>query len=260
MGKVFFNERLIYFLIILNVIVIYIHSFESLSYYFLVIDIIDSLFTIFFCVEIAVKIASYKKNNLRSYFKNTWNRIDFISILLSLPSVGALFVNDLEVFAGFTILRSLRIFKLLRVIEYIPGGKRISIQLFKALKGVSFIMIAFFVYTTIISLISLSLFKRFAPSYFCNAFESFYTVFKVFSGDGFSDVVSVIQQNSSPVFTAFAKFYFVFIVFTGSILGLSLVNSIFIDQMNQINRQEEGEEIRLLKEIKKEVEALKKEK
>jgi len=30
--------------------------------------------------------------------------------------------------------------------------------------------------------------------------------------------------------------------------------------MNQINRQEEGEEIRLLKEIKKEVEALKKEK
>ena len=30
----------------------------------------------------------------------------------------------------------------------------------------------------------------------------------------------------------FTKFYFVFIVFTGSILGLSLINSIFIDQMS----------------------------
>jgi voltage-gated sodium channel len=174
-----------------------------------------------------------------------------------LPSLGALFVNDLEMFAGFTVLRSLRIFKLLRIIEYIPDGKRISLQLYKAFKGVGFIMFTFFIYTTIISLVSLSLFKRYAPAYFANAFESFYTIFKIFSGDGFSDVVKEIQSHASPLFIAFAKFYFVFIVFTGSILGLSLINSIFIDQMNQINKEADSEEIKLLKELKKEIEELK---
>jgi hypothetical protein len=50
----------------------------------------------------------------------------------------------------------------------------------------------------------------------------------------------------------------VFIVFTGSILGLSLINSIFIDQMNQIAREEEdSEEIKLIKELKKELEEVK---
>jgi len=212
---------------------------------------------LFFCIEICVKISSYRQQNIQSYFKSSWNKIDFVSILLSLPSLGALFINDLEMFAGFMVLRSLRIFKLLRIIEYIPEGKRISIQLFKALKGVGFIMFIFFIYTTIISLVSLSLFKRFAPEYFNNAFESFYTIFKIFSGDGFSDVVKEIQSHSSALFTAFAKFYFVFIVFTGSILGLSLINSIFIDQMNQINKVGDSEEVKMLKELKKELEELK---
>lgn len=257
MKKIFYNDNIIYILILLNVVVIYLHSFSILAPYYFAFDLIDSLFTLFFCVEICVKISSYKDQNLRSYFKSSWNKIDFVSILLSLPSLGALFVNDLEMFAGFTVLRSLRIFKLLRIIEYIPDGKRISLQLYKAFKGVGFIMFTFFIYTTIISLVSLSLFKRYAPEYFANAFESFYTIFKIFSGDGFSDVVKEIQSHASPLFIAFAKFYFVFIVFTGSILGLSLINSIFIDQMNQINKVADSEEIKLLKELKKEIEELK---
>ena len=154
MKKIFFNDQIIYILILLNVIIIYFHSFDFFSPYYFELDLIDSLFTIFFCVEIGFKIAQFKNQKIKSYFKDHWNKIDFVSILLSLPSLGALFVHNLEMFAGFTVLRSLRIFKLLRVIEYIPNGKRISEQLFKAFKGVGFIMFTFFVYTTIISLVS----------------------------------------------------------------------------------------------------------
>lgn len=258
MKKIFFNDRIIYGLILMNVVIIYLHSFDFFRPYYFELDLLDSLFTIFFCVEIGFKIAQFKNQKIKSYFQDHWNKIDFVSILFSLPSLGALFVHDLEMFAGFTVLRSLRIFKLLRVIEYIPNGKRISEQLFKAFKGVGFIMFTFFVYTTIISLVSLSLFKRYAPEHFSNAFDSFYTIFKIFSGDGFSDVVNAVKVNASPLFTSFTKFYFVFIVFTGSILGLSLINSIFIDQMNQIAREEEdSEEIKLIKELKKELEEVK---
>jgi voltage-gated sodium channel len=189
--------------------------------------------------------------------QSPWNRIDFFSIILAVPSIGVLFISDLEIFAGFAALRSLRIFKLLRVIEYIPEGKRISTQLFKALKSISFIIFAFFIYTTIVSLISVSLFRYAAPLYFQNAFESFFTIFKVFSGDGFSDIVASIQDHTSELFTSFSKFYFVCIVFSGSILGLSLINSVFIDQMNQNSANSEKEEMNQLRELKKQLEDIK---
>jgi hypothetical protein len=75
--------------------------------------------------------------------QSPWNRIDFFSVMLAVPSIGVLFIGDLEIFAGFGALRTLRIFKLLRVIEYIPEGKRISAQLFKALKSIFFITLVY---------------------------------------------------------------------------------------------------------------------
>ena len=256
--RIIYNDQLIFALIIINVIVIYLHSFDFLSNYFILFDCIDICFTLFFTLEIGLKISdTNSKNKLKTYLKSPWNRVDLFSILFALPSIGVLFSSNLEIFAGFAALRSLRIFKLLRVIEYIPEGKRISHQLFKALKGIWFIIIAFFIYTTIVSLISVSLFKHIAPLYFQNAFESFYTIFKIFSGDGFSDVVATIQQNSSELFASFSKFYFVFIVFSGSILGLSLINSVFIDQMNQISHLEEEKELDEIKHLKSEITILK---
>ena len=258
MKKLFYNDRLIYTLIILNVVVIYLHSFEFFQAYFFLFDLIDVVFTLFFCIEIAVKIATANgKNKFKSYMQSPWNRIDFFSVILAVPSIGVLFISDLEIFAGFAALRSLRIFKLLRVIEYIPEGKRISTQLFKALKSISFIIFAFFIYTTIVSLISLTLFKHVAPLYFQNAFESFFTIFKVFSGEGFSGIIDVIEKNESVLFTSFSKFYFVAIVFSGSILGISLINSIFMDQMNQAAKKSEKLETAQLNELKKELEDIK---
>jgi uncharacterized membrane protein len=117
MKKIFFNDRIIYGLILMNVVIIYLHSFDFFRPYYFELDLLDSLFTIFFCVEIGFKIAQFKNQKIKSYFQDHWNKIDFVSILFSLPSLGALFVHDLEMFAGFTVLRSLRIFKLLRVID-----------------------------------------------------------------------------------------------------------------------------------------------
>jgi voltage-gated sodium channel len=240
-NKFIISEKLLLQLILLNVALIYLHSFDFFVQYFFVFDLLDVLFTLFFTFEITYNISNSSGNSFLEKFlvfhSDKWNKIDFYSILLSLPSIGVLFVDDLEVFAGFTILRSLRILKILRVIEFIPEGKSISSKMLKALKGVSFIIVAFVIYSTIISLISVTLFKSSAPSYFNNAFDSFFTIFKVFSGDGFSDVVAEISLNSSWIFSYFTKFYFVFIVFIGSILGLSLINSVFIDQMSSLDEK-----------------------
>jgi voltage-gated sodium channel len=233
MKNIFYNEKLIFSLIAINILIIYLHSFNFFKPYYLYFDLIDVGLTLFFTVEIGYSIV-VKYSSFKSYLKSNWNKLDLISILLSLPSILILFSPNFEILSGFIALRSFRIFKTLRIIEYIPNGKKISKKLFKAFKGVTFILFTFLVFTTVISLISVSLFKNVAPNYFQNAFDSFYTIFKIFSGDGFSDVVSEIQYNSSPMMTGFSKFYFVIIVFSGSILGLSLINSVFINEMSSI--------------------------
>ncbi|RAR72462.1 ion transporter [Flavobacterium aciduliphilum] len=233
MKKILQNERLIFNLIAINILIIYLHSFNTFKPYFFYFDLVDVGLTLFFSIEIGYSIF-VKHPSFSSYFKNNWNKLDFISILLSLPSILVIFIPNFEILTGFIALRSLRIFKTLRIIEYIPNGKKISKKLFKAFKGITFILFTFLVFTTVISLISVSLFKSVAPNYFQNAFDSFYTIFKIFSGDGFSDVVAEIQQNTSPLLTGFSKLYFVIIVFSGSILGLSLINSVFINEMSTI--------------------------
>ena len=259
MKKHFYNEKLILAFILINVSIIYLHTFSSFSKFYHLFDILDVIFTLFFSVEIATKIHdTHAKRKFRVYLKENCNKIDFFSIILALPSLGILFMPDLEIFAGFTALRSLRVFKFLRIIEYIPQGKEISKQMFKAFRSISFIIFAFAIYSTIISLISVSLFKSSAPTYFQNAFDAFFTIFKIFSGDGFSDVVGEIEQNSPGSFVYFTKIYFVIIVFSGSILGLSLINSIFIDQMTGVEEQIEDSEKELLKELRKEIDVIKK--
>jgi voltage-gated sodium channel len=227
------NEKLIFFLILFNLIIIYLHSFELFQPYYFYFDLIDIFLTLFFAVEIAHSIIFIYKS-FSVYFKSNSNKLDFISVLLSLPSILILIDSEFEILSGFIALRSFRLFKTLRIIEYIPGGKKITNKILSAFKGVTFILFAFVIFTTVISVISVSLFKNIAPLYFNNAFESFYTIFKIFSGDGFSDVVREIQIHSSEGFTIFAKLYFVLIVFLGTILGLSLVNSIFINEMSTI--------------------------
>jgi voltage-gated sodium channel len=233
MKTIFQNEKLIFLLIIINILVIYFHSFDFFEPYFYIFDIVDIALTLFFSIEIIYSIFIVHKR-FSVYFKNNWNKLDFIAIILSLPSVLIFFDSNFEMLTGFIALRTLRIFKTLRIIEFIPGGKKISKKIFGAFKGVAFILFTFVVFTTVISLVSVGLFKQVAPDYFQNAFDSFYTIFKIFSGDGFSDVVSQIQANSNTATTVFAKLYFVLIVFSGSILGLSLINSVFINEMTTI--------------------------
>ncbi len=249
------NERLIFILITINIIIIFLHSFNYFHDFYYLFDIIDVLLTVFFSIEIGYTIF-VKHVSFSSYFKNNWNKLDFISLVLSIPSVFILFNKDFEILSGFIALRSLRIFKTFRIIEFIPGGKKITKKILFAFKGVTFILFAFTLFTIVVSLITLSLFKNAAPQYFENAFESFFTIFKMFSGYGFSDVVSQIEMNSNQTITVFAKIYFILIVFLGSILGLSLINSVFINEMNSIVDEVEENTDNSIDELKNQIDDL----
>ena len=239
----FYSEKLILAGILFNTLVIYLHSFDSLCEYFPLFVWTDHAFTIYFLCELLVKILFSPQGIFRSfsigikeYFKDSWHYVDFIAISCSIPSLLMAFSSHGVFIEFFVVFRAIRIFKLVRVIEFIPNANEIARSVFKALRSVSFIFISFLIYTTIVSLINVSLFKHNSPKYFSNGFESFYTTFIVFSGDGFFDVTNNIVANASPMKGFFTKVYFAAVILFGSILGLSLINSIFIDEMNRESR------------------------
>ena len=88
-----------------------------------------------------------------------------------------------------------------------------------------------------------SLYKQIAPEYFGNPLESFYSIFRLFSIEGWYEIPDLIASRSSPIIGFFSKLYFVFLLLCGGIIGLSLVNSIFVDAMVSDNNDELQKEV-----------------
>ena len=70
----------------------------------------DYLITIFFLVEIIIRMFSYEKPIL--FFNKNWNIFDFTIVALSLI--------PLELLNAVIVARLLRVFRLLRIISFIP--------------------------------------------------------------------------------------------------------------------------------------------
>jgi len=98
----------------------------------------------------------------------------------------------------------------------------------------------------IIAVMSCSLYKDISPEYFGNPMTSFYSTFKIFTVEGWYDIPDKISAKSNNFIGGLTKLYFIFIMVTGGIIGLSLVNSIFVDAMVSDNNDELLEKVKSL--------------
>ena len=81
------------------------------------IEFIDIAFTLFFIAEATFKIAFYGWD---SYWKDGWNKIDFVIVIFALPSLFDPFING-GVFANTLFaFRALRVFKSFRLFHFSP--------------------------------------------------------------------------------------------------------------------------------------------
>ena len=93
-------------------------------------------------------------------------------------------------------------------------------------------------YIFIIGIFSFYLFKEVSPEYFGNPLNSLYSIFKIFTVEGWYEIPEQLTKNLSSITSFFTYGYFIFVVFSGGIFGLSLVNSIFVDAMVSDNNDE----------------------
>jgi voltage-gated sodium channel len=233
-ARVFINDTVIMTAILLNIIVLFILSFDDVQHHLKLFEYIDDLLTLFFFLEMVVKI---RHLGWKEYISSGWNRMDFLIVILTTPSIILSFFNIPD-FSLLLILRALRVAKFFRFLKFVPHLNELLSGVSRALKASVFVLLAFFMYIIIIALFTCYLFKEVAPEYFGNALISCYSIFKMFTLEGWHEIPEIIAKRGDVQLEFFSKFYFIFIVFTGGIFGLSIVNAIFVDEMVSDNNDE----------------------
>jgi len=232
--KLFLEERFIIALILINALLVFVLGFDLPENRYQILNVADSCITALFVVEMVIKLSVYGKR----YFDSHWNKFDFLLVVISLPAL-LVFIFDVPIqeYSFLLIFRVTRIFKALRFLKFVPGIEHLFKGIQRALKASIFVLIAFTVYIFIIGLFSFYLFKESAPESFGNPLISLYSTFKIFTIEGWFEIPEQVSEVFSPTATFFTYLYFIFVVISGGIIGLSLVNSVFVDAMVSDNNE-----------------------
>lgn len=247
--------------IFLNAIVLFALSFNLPYSSIIWLEVLDIIFLFYFVLEALFKI---REDGWAGYIGEAWNKFDFILLVISLPSVLTLLqggLPDPSVFFVFRVARVVRFFKFLR---FIPNIQELIAGIRRAFKASIFVLLAFFIYGFVVSLISYRIYAPYEPELFGNALRSFYSMFKVFTIEGWYDIPEKIIAGEYKPMTAtgifFTKMYFILIVGTGGLFGLSIVNAIFVEEMVRDNNDELEAKVRTMdKKMDRILEMLKKE-
>ena len=239
--RFFLNDLRILYLIIANALLIFVQEFKLNGN---ILDYFEPVFTLLFVLEMIIKI---NEKGFSKYISNGWNKFDFILIIISIPSLAVIFYSNSALQLNiFLTLRVFRVFKSFRLVRFFPESSSLVSSVQRALKASYIVIAGFFLLVFIVSLVSCSLYKNVVPEYFGNPLDSFYTIFRLFSIEGWYEIPDLIASRSIPFIGFISKLYFVVLLLCGGILGLSLVNSIFVDAMVSDNNDELQKEVTIL--------------
>ncbi len=238
--QVLLNERFILVVILINSVLIYaqVSGYEN---YFM--GILDTICTFIFLFEMIVK---HKEYGVKGYWSDGWNRLDGSLVILSLPSVAALFVpNDMADLSFLMIFRLLRVLRFFRVLHFFPNFTKVIEGFKRAMRESYAILLSFLVIIIIFGLLNCSLFRDADPMHFGTPLRSIYAVFQICTVEGWYEIPNAIAEyyGITTMAAEFVRLYFCFQLILGGIIGMSFINSIFVDAMAQDNNDEVSQKI-----------------
>lgn len=229
----FTNDNIMLVLVLINTSIIFMSGFSHNKGGSILI--IDGLFTLLFLFEAMVKIHVY---GFSRYWSDGWNRFDFILVFLALPSCINIFGNIIPSTGILLSLRAMRAFKAFRMLRFIPNIDSLINGIKLAFKASYIVAIGLIVLLLVFSIITTFLFGTTAPQYFGNPALSVYSIFRLFTIEGWYEMPEAIAINGGTWIAILARVYFSALLFIGGIIGMSLINSIFVDAMAADNNDE----------------------
>ena len=196
---------------------------------------IDYACIVYFVIEAMVKVHTWK---WRGYLQSKWNMLDFVVVLMSLPFLLTPFLA-IHTTGGVTVLRLLRLFRLFRLMRFIPDRDKIAAGIRRSLKASLGVFMGVLLVNLILAMGASMLFGDDAPQFFGTPLKAMYSMFQIFTIEGWHEMPRAIAKaTDSELWAAFARLYFVGSVFGGGIIGLSLANAVFVDQMVSDNNDD----------------------
>lgn len=148
-----------------------------------------------------------------------WNLFDFIIVAVSI--FGA---------SETSILRSLRIFRVLRLISIFPQMRLITEAMLHTLPSLASVVVLILVFFYMYAVICVNLFGGAFPQLFGNLGISFYTLFQVMTLDGWSSVIALPIMQVYP----YAWAVFISFIIIISYVVLNLVVGIVVEAIAEI--------------------------
>lgn len=239
--KLLVNDHFILAVIFINSVVIYLFEigFNNIS-----LLIIDICCTLIFILEMVLK---HLDLGAKGYWSNGWNRFDGVIVILSLPSLVLPFL-DVTTFNFSTLLtlRMMRLLRFFRLFHFFPNIAQIAAGLKRALRDSGVVLISFALVIFIFGLINCSLYRDVVPQYFDTPFNSIYTVFRLFTIEGWYEIPDAISAATSPVIGNLSRLYFCLLLGSFGMLGMSFINSVFVDAMVEDNNDDVKEQLNRL--------------
>ena len=186
------------------------------SDYIYLLEFFDYGITIFFTIEILIRIVAEK--SLVKFFKDGWNVFDFIIVTISLVPVG----GTESVF----VARLLRIIRILRIVTVVPAFRHIIEALIKTIPRVGFIALLMFIFIYIWGAIGTLIFGELEADRWGNIGVAMLTLMQVATYDDWGaimgDVIGVYPMS---------WIYFVSFIIINAVVLLNMVIGVIVDVM-----------------------------
>ena len=214
----------------------------------------DIAVTLFFLLEIAIRyIASEDK---KRFFKSGWNIFDTLIVVVSLIPI-----EDSEL---ALLGRLVRVFRVLRMVSFVPELRILINSLLKAMPQLSYVMLLMFIIFYIYGAVGSFFFSEINPVLWGDIANSMLTLFRVMTFEDWTDVMYEGMEMHP-----WSWIYFVSFVVIAAFVFFNLFVAVIIGEMEKINNKdmvdemhEEHDKIDLLlaemKELRAEIKELKK--
>ncbi len=186
--------------------------------------------TLFFLLEILIRMAA--EDRLRDFFKKGWNVFDFTIVVISLIPL------DDSQYA--LIARMLRLFRVMRLISFIPELRVLVTALITALPRMGYVALLMFIIFYLYAVIGNLLFAHINPVLWGDLGISLLTLFRVATFEDWTDVM----YETMAVYSLSWLYYLTFIFFSAFVF-LNMMIGIVVDVLAEEHKKMEAEKMGL---------------
>ncbi|NCN44173.1 MAG: ion transporter [Piscirickettsiaceae bacterium CG_4_9_14_3_um_filter_43_564] len=195
-----------------------------------VLWVMDYAVTLFFLIEILIRMAA--EGHLSHFFKKGWNIFDFVIVVVSLIPL-----DDAEY---ALIARMLRLFRVMRLISFIPELRVLVTALITALPRMGYVALLMFIIFYLYAVVGSLLFGQINPVLWGDLGISLLTLFRVATFEDWTDVM----YETMAVYSLSWIYYLTFIFFSAFVflnMMIGIVVEVLDEEHKKMQIEQEGD-------------------